>query len=485
MTKFSISSPSFAHRLLNAFAGTALAFSFLYIYESYISVRWAYMGFPYREPRFWEMAYIAVAVSLVSFCLPRKVDRPYTLTLWFLYAIVFVPTLSISFFISPDSQSLIAPLSTLTVVFIALSMSSGKELAAIDAPSSPYGRGLPSATFKYAMLGIWAVMAAVLLYYYRDIISFAGIDDIYYQRAVWKDSGGGLISYVETYFAAVVCPALIAIGLFKGNKLYIIPSLMGFMITYATSAQKSALVMPAIILLVFLSHRYRLASSLSYTSALAGLVVLCAAFLWMFGSGNYAIDLIVVRTLAAPAQTFSQYHTLFSEAGYTWWSNVRGIGLIVPAPDAFAADPNWPRLGYIVGDYLHGGYTSEMNANANLFSGEGVAAAGSFGVVVIAIALALWLRTMDIIARGWNSRYVILIMTPIAFTLTNGHLSTILLSFGGALWMVLLYTMKPVAHRRSSSRASGSGAMSAVRPRPVYPASQAWVPGPTPEEQSR
>lgn len=439
------STSAIAARLLHAVAGLVLAFSFLNIYENYISVRWAYMGFPYREPRIWEIAYIFASVSVVSFLMPPRVDRPYTLTLWMLYAVVFVPTISISFFISADAQSLLAPLTALVAAFIGLSLFANTGAAGPESPSLPYRTNLPRPIFNIGMLGLWFLMSAVFLFVYRDIISFASIDNIYYQRAEWKAAGGGLISYMESYYACMVCPALMAVGFSKGRHWYILPGVLGFILMYATSAQKSSLVMPFIMVAVFLSYKFRLANTLNYTAVLAGIVVMCLFMLRLFGAGNYAIDLVVVRTLAAPAQTFGQYHELFSSAGYTWWSHIRGISLLVPPPDAFASDPHWPRLGYIVGDYLHGNYTSDMNANANPFSGEGVAAAGTFGVVVIGVILALWLRSMDFVAKGWNSRFVLLIMTPVAFTLTNGHLSTILLSFGGALWMVLLYTMKPAA----------------------------------------
>lgn len=441
-----ISVSSFPFRLMHVAMGLVLCFSFLYIYESYISVRWAYMGFPYREPKSWEILYISVVVAIVSFLMPRKVDRPYTIVLWFLYAIVFVPTVSISFFISADPGGLVAPLSSLAAAFVGLCLFAGRDMSDTTASSLPSMRGITSPVFDNTLLLLWLVMSGVFLIVYRDIITFAGINDIYYQRSTWKATGGGVVSYLESYFVALVCPGLMAIGFVKSKKLYIVAGVLGFILLYATSAQKSALVMPVIIFAVFFSHKYKLATSLHYTSALVAVVVGCLLVLQVNGSGNYPVDLVVVRTLAAPAQSFSQYYELFSSAGFTWWSHIRGISLFVPAPDAFAFDPHWPRLGYIVGDYLHGNYTTEMNANANPFSGEGVAAAGSFGVPVIAVVLALWLRAMDFLARSWNSRFILLIMTPLAFMLTNGHLSTILLSFGGALWMVLLYTMKPGVH---------------------------------------
>jgi len=157
---------------------------------------------------------------------------------------------------------------------------------------------------------------------------------------------------------------------------------------------------------------------------------------------RFILDLVLVRSIAIPGQTFQLYTDFFSKTAHTWWSNVKGVNLIVPPPAVFASDSSWPNLGLLIGREYYG-INSRMNANANLFAGEGVAAAGSFGVVVIGVLLALWLRTLDRAALGWNRAFVLVISAPMALCLTNSHLSTLLLSFGGLFWQAYLTWAKP------------------------------------------
>jgi hypothetical protein len=149
--------------------------------------------------------------------------------------------------------------------------------------------------------------------------------------------------------------------------------------------------------------------------------------------------------LGLPGLTFSQYYDLFSAGGFTWWSHIKGLSLLIPAPEAYVEDAAWPNLGYMIGDRLYG--SIEYNANANLFSGDGVAAAGPLGVGLIAIVLAIWLVWLDRLSQGWNRGFAILVILPIGLSLTNGHLFTTLLSFGGLFWMVTFYLYKPGRRR--------------------------------------
>ncbi|MCM3576530.1 hypothetical protein M3172_25700, partial [Mesobacillus subterraneus] len=120
--------------------------------------------------------------------------------------------------------------------------------------------------------------------------------------------------------------------------------------------------------------------------------------------------------------------------------------LIIPAPPGFANNPSWPVLGQIVGDAYFGPLI-RLNANANLFAGEGVAAGGVPGLLIIGLVWIVWLRVFDICSLGWNRIFVLLVTAPLSLLLTNTHLSTLLISFGGLFWMLLLYYHKPSALR--------------------------------------
>ena len=110
---------------------------------------------------------------------------------------------------------------------------------------------------------------------------------------------------------------------------------------------------------------------------------------------------------------------------------------MVAQPAAYLTDPSWPNLGYMVGDRVYG--NSAVNANANLFAWDGLASAGALGVLVIGVIAAAWLRMFDLMSRSVNKEFVILVTLPLAMTLSNGSLFTVLLSFGGLFWLAIFW----------------------------------------------
>jgi hypothetical protein len=155
--------------------------------------------------------------------------------------------------------------------------------------------------------------------------------------------------------------------------------------------------------------------------------------------------------LGLPGLTFSQYSDVFRVEGYTYWSHVKGFDLIVDAPRSLGADPAWPGLGYIVGDRLY--FNPTNNVNANLFSGDGVAAAGVIGVLLIGTVVACWLVLLDRSAGRWHRGFAFLVTLPLGLSLTNGHFTTTLVSFGGLFWL-LVFLFWPNPPLRSTGQAN-------------------------------
>jgi hypothetical protein len=127
--------------------------------------------------------------------------------------------------------------------------------------------------------------------------------------------------------------------------------------------------------------------------------------------------------------------------GFTFWSHVRGLDLVVPVPASFVGDPAWPALGRVMGDRVYG--SADVNANANLFSGDGVAAAGAVGVMVMGILFTAWIVMIDRVSARWDRRFALLVIVPVALSLTNGHFFTTLMSFGGLFWLGVFALHRP------------------------------------------
>lgn len=421
--------PFHATRWANALAGLLYIGLFLHIYRTYISQVWGYTGLYYSELSTWEIAFVFVSTAVVSFCIPTNLNKPSSIIIWLLYAFVFIPTIAITFMIggNPSEFYVSSLLALAGAIALCSLLTSGNEPTSVE-------KG-PGDSFVQFMIGGFCIMAITLFITFRNILSFASIDDIYVQRFAAAEIGNGLVGYFRTYFSYVFSPTLIAIGLVSRRRSLVLAGVAGYILSYAIDAAKIALVIPATIF-IFVGARFlRITSTSIYTFGIAVFAGVTSLFTEYSAAVRYFVDVLLLRTITIPGQTFSQYYDLFEERGYTYWSNTRFIDLVVPPPVAFRSDPFWPVLGQIVGAEYYGA-DSRMNANANLFAGEGVAAGGPLGVIVIALLLAGWLRMMDRYSQDWNRTFVITIVIPVGMALTNIHLTTLLLSFGGLFWLV-------------------------------------------------
>lgn len=417
--------------LANGISGILYLITFSHIYKTYISPTWGYTGLNYRPLDLFYIIFQFVSVGLTSCFLPTKIDRPSALIIWLLYAFVFIPTTAMTFMIGFNSPSFyISGLAALSGAIVICSIMSRGSMSPSE---NPYEL---SDTFVQIILACFVVTGLVLFITYRDILSFAAVDDVYTQRFAASDlDSGALIGYFRTYFTYVFSPALIAIGMTKKRKRWMIAlGFGGYLFSYLIDASKISFVIPAAIFVLYYMQKKGINSTFFYTCGIGLLAAISSLFTEYSAFVRFLVDMVLLRSIAIPGQTFSQYYDLFYQRGYTFWSNTKLINLVIPPPGGFRSDPMWPNLGTIVGSEFYGA-DSRMNANANLFAGEGVAAAGPIGILIIGLLLAYWLILLDRYSYKWPVAVSLIVMVPIGLGLTNVHLSTLLLSFGGFFWL--------------------------------------------------
>lgn len=423
----------------------ALAIQFCYV--QYLDPVWSYYGFTRSPLGMFELALIVVFTTCGAIAMPKSVDSPSSVVLLLLYIVVYIPAIVITLNLDTNRvERYLVSLVALTVSF---------SLACVASKSRrPNHRHqvLPDARFTNVMLSAWVALCVVLVATYFPIMTLSGLDDIYEQRAAGA-SANIWMGYAQTYFGNVVSPALIALGLTRSKTRWVALGSAGCLIMYMINAQRTIFLLPVAMIAIhaMLGSKLRFVRSTAFP-----MLMLAVLFVWSvaFYEDNPVASLLalflVFRTFSIPGLTISQYHDLFAMDGYTWWSHIKGLDLVVAPPTIFAGDPSWPNLGYIVGDRVYGNV--ENNVNANLFSGDGLAAAGPFGVLVIGFVLACWLILLDRSARGWDSKFSALAILPLGLALTNGHFFTAMLSFGGIFWLIAFHFLKPAASLRSKAR---------------------------------
>ena len=420
---------------------TSLIFAWT-IYQAHATILgpvWGYLGFSFIRPTLAGYCLMVGLVTVGSAAMPTKIDRPSSMIVMFMHVTLFVPCVTISLALRADSLESFGPMLVVYTLVHALA-----GLVSRSGPAPPKEeRFVPAPEATVVLIGVWAAATVLIIAVFGEIMRFASLTEVYDQRFA-IDRSVNIVGYVRSYYINLVIPALIAIGLLRRNVLVLGIGLVGCVVSYMVDAQKTALALPVLMILVYLVFRYaeRVAQLFVVPILLLSFLTLLAVVLRDTQIGFLLHALLVVRGIAIPALTLVQYQELFATYGHTWWSNITGLSLIIPAPAAFANDPSWPAIGQIVGDHYFGAGTN-LNANANPYAGEGLAAGGLIGLAVIGIVMAVFLRIFDLCVRGWDRTFVLLVSVPIALALGNAHLSTVLVSFGLGAWLLVFNFYKP------------------------------------------
>ena len=424
------------------------SFALHYAHVVYLNPVWDYYGFTIRPLGPTELAMIFALVTLGGLAMPESIQRPSSIILLLLYIIVYIPTIVFSLSIDSNGTARYAP----SLFMLSIGFCSACLATRLLGKRGSVRTFHPNDLFCRLLLAAWLTFGAALIGTYWSIMTFSGLDDIYEQRAAGTSSNLWM-GYIQTYFGNILSPALISIGLVRRQIYPVAAGVVGCLIIYMINAQRTIFLLPIAIfgLYFILKANNPIFRSTAFSLiALLPILIIPSTFYESDLTSGFVSLFIVFRTLSLPGLTFSQYFDTFDTDGYTFWSHIKGFDLIAPAPAAFSGHSAWPNLGYIIGDRIYGNI--ENNVNANLFSGDGAAAAGAFGVLVIGLVLAAWLVLFDKVSRGWDATFAALVALPMGLALTNGHFFTTMLSFGGLFWLLIFHFYKPSSGLPKSSR---------------------------------
>ena len=374
-------------------------------------------------------------VSTSSAFLPLRIRRVSSAALWLLHVVVVIPTLVITSNLRSDAAVTYA----IPLIFLVAGFSLACIITQRNRRDAP-GFALPARNLDGIFIALWVICAALIIFSYGSIMRLSSLEEMYTHRLLYTENAGGLMAYIVPHFANVIAPTLMVLGLARKNFLMIFLGIAGCVIVYAAVASKTAVAIPFAIYALYKLLKFKdgkLAISGLLTISMCVLVIfLTLSTIYIGGIFKTLMDVIVFRGLGVPALTYSQYNDYFQSNGHTNLANIRGIGLFVSAPSSLTTHPDWPELGRMIGDYYYGDY--RVRVNANLFSGEGLAAFGAIGVLFVGLVLGAWLRVMDALTKSWSYSFVIVALFPVYNSLTNGLLATTQTSFGGFFWLALL-----------------------------------------------
>lgn len=419
--------------------------AFRWAYTNWLYVYWDYFGFVYSAPPLHYQILAWLFCILPVLWLPVSLKRVSTIICWYIYALVYIPIFISLLYIRHYTD--LMQYETYGSVFLGFGIIGLSQYLKIP--------NLRSITFK-ARLFTWSlcslsiILLIILVVFYRNNLHLVGFNEIYDLRTASDELIGnnGYINYIVMLLGSILLPFFIAFGLVKRNIYIIIFGFAGEVILYSTNGSKQYILSLLFLLFnYFLSKNFRKNFAFIFFGILTCIITILMS-IHIFASADIAEimfvinSIVLLRTFAIEGLLTSQYLEFFSTHPYTYYSHINIISKlgIYPYKDL--------SIGQVIGEHFSG--NSALNANANFWAMDGIAALGPFGIIFISIiCLALFL-VIDIVFKKHSLAFGATMISMLVLNLLNASIFTTLLS-GGGLLLILLMVLAPAIHTKKIS----------------------------------
>jgi hypothetical protein len=218
------------------------------------------------------------------------------------------------------------------------------------------------------------------------------------------------------------------------RKYYLVPlAVIGFVICYATLAERNAVLMPAWIIYIYFAHKLFFRDSMAKYLVTVMAPFLCGTwFADLIGFVNTdsfiykAFTLANFRIYAVPAQAFNVYYNFFQTHPLTYWSHINFIS-------SFVHYPYGEPLSLVMAEAYGLG-----NYNASFLETDGLAAAGTVALPLVSIVFGLILTGLNSCMRNLNLTICAIVMAGPSIQLIDTGIGPSLLTNGLALLAIFL-----------------------------------------------
>jgi hypothetical protein len=409
---------------------------FLWVYETWGSVNWWYLGLQ-SNGRPQEL-YFGITLAIFSiFVLPTESKKYSDFFVCLLFWSSVLPTYLV---IGSQGYEGVNSYQLNSFLFLAL------ILIAKIPKFLVFSETMKMRRFKILDRGLIPFITAIYLmllgafyYTYKDILSFADVDTIYDQRALFAQTEVSIFFlYLLGWLSTVLNPYFIFYGLFDRSKLWMLPlGLIGQILIYMAFAGKSFILALFVYFLFywFLQKKGRLLlHRISYVYLSFVMVSVITVYISngaIEGNFSNVPALIYMRGLALPAALTGVYAQYFSFNPYTYFSQMNVVNLFVeyPYPES---------LGLVVGRFLNNGSIG-MNANASMWATDGLSSLGPIGIIVIGGIVGIALSFANRLVTPERLQFASLVSTTFILNLGDSGFFTNLVTGGGLVVMLIAF----------------------------------------------
>src|SRR6266702_132602 len=423
-------------RVFFVFLAAAYLASFRMSYVNDTSALISYMGLTYSEPSIGANVAIWILTLVPAGFLGLRLKQPSDFILILLYICVYVPSISVPFFIRLRSEMDVLLLDVTLfaglMVMILMLQSKARKYRFVTRDKR---------TFWVVLWALYIAFAVWIIAVFGSSLRFVAPTDVYTSgvrfgsREIFAQSKVGFA--VMMMFGSVN-PLFISLGLQHRRKLLVLAGICGQLLCYCTGGLKS-IMFSLIILFVLHTIIRRNMRRAAHALLMMSIALLLGCHMIAVGAGTkdvttIMVDGLVSRILVIPGQLTAEYHDFFIHRPHLYLANIKPFSWVVKNP--FDQD-----VILVVGEYYGG--IAGVTSNAHLWAEDGIANFGLVGIIVVSALAGGVLRIVNRISARHDPCFATMAFSFAGFHLSNAPLSTALFSGGVMLSMLLLLLAHP------------------------------------------
>lgn len=351
---------------------------------------------------------------IVFMGMPKAGRKLSTIFIWLMVLVSYVPMLTYFAFADEERLYIYAVTGCWLIVFLLMRI----HLPVISLP--PLKQAM---TLLYSIFTCLGVIVFIMIWINFGLLLKFDLSDVYVIRSAYELANIPMAGYLFAWMATIVNPVFFALFIRKRIWFPVVMIVLLQSLLFATTGHRLYLfALPFTLVMMWIVNRK---NTLPYMIIGLLIIIILSMLSYMAMDNLRLSSLFTFRTLIVPAQISFYYYDFFSQHDFVFLASSR-LGSLIDYP--YELSPP-----YLIGQVYYN--DPDISANTGIY-GDAYMNFGFAGMVVYSFILAIILRLIDICARGADPKIGAAAISVKAISLTNGALTTVFVT--GGLWLAIL-----------------------------------------------
>lgn len=407
----------------------------LWIYRLYVAPAYPNVAYEYHSPDdSWLIIFAVIAAMVPAALLPLSLNRPGAAMLWIMHTLAYVPSLAM-----PIVRFDLSPMAFLRLD-AALMVSMALLIAADRLPPLQFpALRIPPLLFWVVFGAAYATSTILIVRHVgvpNTLPTFGEVYDVRYDFIARVEGMPRQVSYLWAWQGQVLNPFLIAWGIARRSWLAVAIGMLGQVMLYGSSGEKSQLFTIALIVGVYLLA-VAARPVFGVLVAAGAVLLMCASIILdAIFSTMWFMGLFIQRLTVTPGLLTGAYYEYFSDHPKAL------LGYSVLGP--FFDYPYDTTIPYVMGREFFD--SPRTVANANIWA-DGFANFGFGGILLVSLIAGGIIWGFNSVGRGPRFLLGVMLAAAAAMVWTNISVFTSMITHGIPITLALLW-LAPMGSRR-------------------------------------